>query len=282
MLKIKQIIVIVSVIALMAILLSLNIKGLVKPKDGRSVSANNATESSKASIVTVESVSTTAKQDLNASLLSEISTLEDSLKSASDTEKTILLKKLAQKWDDVNQPAPAAFHYESIAQRENIFSNWLKTGDRFAAAYENTQDSLVQPELVQKAFQAYQNALKLDSSSLEAKTGLGVAYVNGAGSPMQGISLLLAVVKQDPNNIKANMSLGLFSIKSGQFDKAVSRFKTVVAIKPLPEAWFYLASCYENLGMKDEAITAYIKSKELAADPNLGKFVDGKILELRK
>ncbi|MDB5012051.1 MAG: tetratricopeptide repeat protein [Daejeonella sp.] len=282
MLKTKQIVVIVSVIALMAILLSLNIKGLVKPKDGRSVDANKATEASQVSVVTVESVSATAKQELNASLLSDISILEDSLKSASETEKTILLKKLAQKWDDVNQPAPAAFRYESIAQRENVFSNWLKTGDRFTTAYENTQDSLVQPELVQKAFQAYQNALKLDSSSLEAKTGLGVAYVNGAGSPMQGISLLLAVVKQDPNNIKANMSLGLFSIKSGQFDKAVSRFKTVVAIKPLPEAWFYLASCYENQGMKDEAITAYIKSKELAADPNLGKFVDSKILELRK
>ena len=99
---------------------------------------------------------------------------------------------------------------------------------------------------------------------------------------MQGITLLLNVVKQDPKNVKANMNLGLFSRKSGQFDKAVNRFKTVIAQKPQPEAWFYLASSYENLGLKDEAITAYLKSKELAGDPNLGKFVDGKIQELKK
>ena len=282
MLKTKQIVVIVSVVALMAVFLSLDIKGLVKPKEGRSVGSAGETASVKTSIVTVESVSTSAKQELNASLLSEISILEDSLRSASENDKAILASKLAQKWDDVNQPAPAAFYYEQIAKNENTFANWLKAADRFATSYENTQDSLVQPELVHKAFETYQKALKLDSLSLEAKTGLGVAYVNGAGSPMQGISLLLAVVKEDPNNIKANMSLGLFSIKSGQFDKAVIRFKTVVATKPMPEAWFYLASCYENQGLKDEAIAAYIKSKELAADPNLGKFVDSKILELRK
>lgn len=282
MLKTKQVIVVVLVVALMAILLSLDIKGLVKPKDGRNIGDQKQTENAKANTVGLVSVSTAAKQELNANLLSEITTLEDSLKTVPEGEKKIIAKKLAGKWDDVNQPAPAAFYYENIAKQENTFSNWLKTGDRFTTAYENTQDSLIQPGLVQKAFQAYQNAYKLDSTSLEARTGLGVAYVNGAGSPMQGISLLLAVVKQDPKNIKANMSLGLFSIKSGQFDKAIGRFKTVVAIKPLPEAWFYLASCYENQGMKDEAITAYIKSKELAADPNLGKFVDSKIIELRK
>jgi hypothetical protein len=36
------------------------------------------------------------------------------------------------------------------------------------------------------------------------------------------------------------------------------------------------------MGNKNEAITAYEKSKELAGDPNLTKFVDGKVLELRK
>ena len=160
--------------------------------------------------------------------------------------------------------------------------NWLVTGDRFTDAYQNTQDSLIQPALMQKAIAAYQKAVELDKNSLDARTGLGVAYVNGSGNPMQGIQLLLAVVKEDPKNIKANMNLGLFSMKSGQFDKAVGRFKTVVAQKPDPEAWFYLASSYENQGMVDDAIAAYLKSKELAADPSLGQFVDRKIKELKK
>jgi cytochrome c-type biogenesis protein CcmH/NrfG len=43
---------------------------------------------------------------------------------------------------------------------------------------------------------------------------------------MQGITLLLEVVKQDPNNHAANLNLGMFAMKSGQYDKAVIRFKT--------------------------------------------------------
>ena len=37
-----------------------------------------------------------------------------------------------------------------------------------------------------------------------------------------------------------------------------------------------------DLGQKAEAITAYEKSKELAADPNLTRYVDSKIQELKK
>ena len=43
---------------------------------------------------------------------------------------------------------------------------------------------------------------------------------------MQGIMLLLDVVKQDPNNRNANLNLGMFAMKSGQYEKAVNRFKT--------------------------------------------------------
>jgi tetratricopeptide (TPR) repeat protein len=282
MLKKQQILVIGSVVILMAVLLSLNIKGLVKPNEEQGAENQQPSTETSAATYTLEQASEAARLDLNASLAQQIKELEASHKSSSGEEKLEVEKKLAQNWDDVNKPAPAAYYYEMIAEKEGNFDNWLKAGDRFTDAYQNTQDSLIQPALMQKATAAYQKAVELDKNSLDARTGLGVAYVNGSGNPMEGIQLLLAVVKEDPKNIKANMNLGLFSMKSGQFDKAVDRFKTVVAQKPDPEAWFYLASTYENLGMVDDAITAYLKCKELAADPSLGQFVDRKIKELKK
>ena len=95
--------------------------------------------------------------------------------------------------------------------------------------------------------------------------------------------MLLDVVKKDPKNFKANMNLGTFAMKSGQFDKAIIRFESVVKnIKATPDAYFYLATAYENLGKKQEAIDAYLQSKKLAANPTLSSFIDKKVAELKK
>jgi len=275
----KQIAVLVLIAVLVTALFSLNIKGLQKEE------ASKPTPAAKEQAVvalSLEQVSESAKQTINASLAAEITTLETALKNADEPSKLALYKQLAQKWDDVNVAIPSAFYKELVAQTESSYENWVLAGDQLTTAYQTTQDSTSQPTLVQKAITAYQTALKLNPASLNAKTGLGTAYVSGTPNPMQGITLLLEVVKQDPKNIKANTNLGLFAMRSGQFDKAVTRFKTVIEQKPDPEAWFYLATSYENLGQNKDAILAFEKSKELAANPGLSNFVDQKIKALKK
>ena len=280
MLKTKQYILLGSVAVLMAALYSLDIKGLIKPKENEGMQ-NTATAGDKpAAVVSAESVATISKQMINANLAADIEKLEAQLKDASGNEAITLQKEIAKKWDDVNQPAAAAFAYEAIAEEEQTYPNWLITGDRFTDGYQNFRDTTATAGLLNKAIKAYNKALELNPKSLDAQTGLGVAYVSGTQEPMKGITLLLGVVKEDPKNIKANMNLGMFSMKSGQFQKAVDRFKTVIAVNATPEAWFYLGTSYENLGMKSEAVLAYQKSKELAADPSLSDFVDRKIKEL--
>ena len=279
MLNRKQVVVVSSAIVLMGFMLSMDIQGLVKPKeDSTGTTASQAAPQAK--VFSVEEVSALSKQTLTANLNKQVTDLEAALKSASENEKVDLHKKLAQQWDDLDQAAPAAFYYELIAQKEPGFTPWLKAGDKFTDAYQQTTDTLMQPALVQKAILAYQQADKLQPNTPEVKTGLGIAYVSGTPNPMQGIQLLLEVVKNDPKNLKANLNLGLFSMKSGQYDKAVERFKTVIAQAPSAEAWFYLASSYENMGMKSDAIGAYLKTKEIAADPNMSQFVDRKVNEL--
>ncbi len=99
---------------------------------------------------------------------------------------------------------------------------------------------------------------------------------------MQGIALLLEVVGKDPDNESANLNLGLFSMKSGQYAKAVPRFKTLIAHKPASfEPYFYLAETYKQLGQKTEAIAAYQKCKQLMPDPVFGQRIDQYIKELK-
>jgi tetratricopeptide (TPR) repeat protein len=275
----KQIAVIALAGLLIIALFSLNIKGLQKEEASK---PTTAAKEQAVIALSLEQVSESAKQTINGSLAAEITSLETALKNADEPSKLALYKQLAQKWDDVNVATPSAFYKELVAQTEFTYENWVVAGDQLTTAYQTTQDSTSQPALVQKAITAYQAALKLNPASLDAKTGLGTAYVSGTPNPMQGITLLLDVVKQDPKNIKANTNLGLFAMRSGQFDKAVTRFKTVIEQKPDPEAWFYLATSYENLGQNKDAILAYEKSKELAANPGLSDFVDQKIQALKK
>ncbi|MGF7041176.1 tetratricopeptide repeat protein [Mucilaginibacter lappiensis] len=278
----KQIVVGVVVIAIMGYLYSLPVKGLIKPKEAKTDKTNVMSANRKAATaVTVDMVSAPAKAAIGAALTAKINDLEGQLKNASGADGQKLQKQLASQWDDVNQPAPAAFYYQALARKENKLEDWLNAGNRFNDAYKLTQDTLTQPAFVTNAVEAFQSALKLKPESLEGKTGLGVAYVNGGASPMQGIALLLEVVKKEPNNWNANLNLGMFAMKSGQYEKAVGRFKTLIAQKQELEPTFYLAESYKQLGMKKEAIDAYQKCKEMMPDPVFGQRIDEYIKELK-
>ncbi|MBC7566207.1 MAG: hypothetical protein H7223_04505 [Pedobacter sp.] len=279
----KQIIVIGAIMLLIAFLFTRDIKGLVKPK-GETTKGPAVRAGLKSEIpadIDLLQVSTAAKNSLGGNIATEITSLEQVYNSASESEKGFAAKELAKKWDSVDQDVPSALYLEILAGKERSITNWLAAGDRFLKAFDNTRDSVLQPALLQRANTSYKKALAIDSSSIDAKTGLGITIVDGMGMPMQGIAMLLDVVKKDPKNLKANMSLGTFAIKSGQFDKAITRFNEIIAIKPSPDAYFYLATAYENLSRNEEAIDAYGKSKNLAGNPTLSKFIDDKIIELK-
>lgn len=288
----KQIVVIIIVVAIMGFLYSRDLVGVKKSGDDSGHTNTTAAQKRPVVNVTVEMASAAAKIAIGPTLSEQISNTENQLKNTADESvKLSLQKKLAQQWDDVNQPAPAAFYYQVVAQKENTFGDWLTAGSHFNDAFRFDQDTVSQPSYVSNAIACLEKATKMQPANLDAETGLGVAYVNqfslgigqDGGGPPKGVTLLLDVVGKDPNNVNANFNLGMFAVTSRQYDKAVQRFKTVIAhsAKPGFEPYFYLAECYRQLGMKPEAITAYQKSRDLMPDTTIDKKIDGYIKELK-
>jgi len=72
-------------------------------------------------------------------------------------------------------------------------------------------------------------ASSADPDSLKLQQA--VELVNGA-NPMAGITMLREMVAEDSTNVDAHYYLGLFSVKSGQLDKAIARFEKVIALRP--------------------------------------------------
>jgi tetratricopeptide (TPR) repeat protein len=90
---------------------------------------------------------------------------------------------------------------------------------------------------------------------------------------MKGIGLLRAVLEKDSTNIKAHLNLGLFSVKSAQYDKAIERFNKILSIDPnYIEAYLYIGDVYEQKGDINNAIKNYelyvsaVKNPTIAAD----------------
>ena len=59
-----------------------------------------------------------------------------------------------------------------------------------------------------------------------------VGMINEGGQPMQGILKLKEIADNNPENENAQLYLGIFSIQSGQYDKALDRFDNVIKINP--------------------------------------------------
>lgn len=115
----------------------------------------------------------------------------------------------------------------------------------------------------------------------KAKTAEAVALVNGQ-DPMRGIMMLREILQEDSNNVEAHWHLGLFSVQSGQYEKALSRFQKVLALDSVnyPDAWFYLGRTYATLDSNAQAIAHLKKYKTLTQDTAILNGVDRFLLEL--
>lgn len=81
----------------------------------------------------------------------------------------------------------------------------------------------------------------MDADSLQLAQA--VELVNGE-NPMQGIKMLQGLLQKDSTNIEAHYWLGVFSVRSGQMDKAIRRFETVLDLDPL-----YMPACIDLGGL---------------------------------
>lgn len=119
-------------------------------------------------------------------------------------------------------------------------------------------------------------------SDPDAKIDIAISYVESGNEPMKGIAMLKEVIEEDPENIKALLTLGFFSIQSGQYEIAIERFEKVLSIDSgYAEAYLYLADIYETTGKTNKAINSLNKYKTLIKDSVIINEVEKHITELK-
>ncbi len=90
------------------------------------------------------------------------------------------------------------------------------------------------------------------------------------------------MVERDPGNMYGQFILGLGGIKSGQFNKAIERFKIVIEKQPdNVEAMLNLAESYDQQGDKSNAVKWYERVRTKIPNPEAQKELDARIKTLQ-
>ncbi len=196
---------------------------------------------------------------------------------------TAVLDQIGRFWDRNNIPAASAVWFERKADIIGSEESRIQAAYRYFDAFKVAQDSALRQIIVGKAIAQYQKVLEKNPNNLNAKTDLGVCYVEGSAEPMKGIMMLREVIAANPNHEMAQLNLGLLSVKSGQLDKAIERFNKVLTINPKrTEVYLYLGQVYLQKGDTAKAIANYTDFTKTSDDyqtvSQVGKVID----ELKK
>ena len=223
-----------------------------------------------------DSIYTAVRLQLPGHAITEIDSIEELTRAIRDSARMApVFTNLAQVWQKHKQLPVAAYYYAKAAKLENSEKKLNFAGQLFLDLIQEAGSAGVQAWEAQQAIDCFKRSLELNPDNDTAKMALAASYIEGTGETMQGVQLLLGITREKPGNIPANLMLGRLSIQSGQFDKAIQRFETVMKQEPEnTEALYFLAEAYKNKGDKEKAIELFEKCKRIVNKPEFSKDID--------
>jgi tetratricopeptide (TPR) repeat protein len=260
--------------------------GRTIPKKSNGPAVPAANTAANGQTVNTNDLLAKAKQQLSTSQLAHVTQLENSVTRGDVKQQQInAYQQLAHFWNDsAHQHEIGLYYLAESAKLENsekslTFAAHLLLDDLMA-----TNDPAMQNWMGLQAKALFEKSLELNPANDSSRVGLGACYMFGnvSDNPMEGILAVRKVAEQHPDNLYAQMMLGLGGVKSGQFDKAIERFLIVVNKQPDNlEAIFNLAETYERKGDKPNAIKWYSVAEKLIAVPEAKKEIADRIKTLQ-
>ena len=226
-------------------------------------------------------VNNSHQSDLTDSQRSAIGSLKEGFDTEVNPEKSAnFADSLAGMFSSLNYLDSAAYYYGVAADSEPIMERWLKAGEGYFEAYSFAVDGQQQQQFGEQARKYFNLALERDTMLYDVKAKVALTYL--PNQPMQAVLLLRNVVENDPDNRLGLYNLGLLSLQSQQFDKAVERFEALTESHPAYlEGQFYLGvSYFENKEM-EKAKVQFEKVKQMDPDPEVVVTVDEYLEKLK-
>lgn len=239
-------------------------------QEGTSISVDSSTETEEAHI-----------RELSDSEAQLISDLKEHFKNQNNTQKSATFAdSLAGIFAELNYLDSAAVYREQALQLASNQDRLLQAAEAHFEAYSYSLDLKEQEYWGQKARSYFQQLLDIDPQMNDAKAKIALTYL--PQQPMQAVVLLREVLEKDPDNVLALYNLGLLSLQSNQFDRAVQRFEKLIAVDSTNlEGQFYLGVAYFESGNRDRALAQFLKVQEMDGDEEIKANTEEYLKELK-
>ncbi len=124
--------------------------------------------------------------------------------------------------------------------------------------------------IAKKVHIAFERAVEIDATNVEAMSDLGQFYVNAPGIVGGGVDRAQELAERllPRSAARGHRLLGQIASKKNDSGTAESEFKAAVAAAKSPEAWIDLAIFYQTHGQPDKAVAALRSSIETNRQKN--------------
>jgi len=232
-----------------------------------------------------DSIASTESSDIHAQVpsvvLDAIHDIKAQMGERWPKEKNaIFADSLANLYAIAGQFDSAAWFSEEASKFFNTPESWIKAGDYYYQAYSFALDQAKQNQLADRAREFFEKVLAANPKNLDVKTKLAMTYVST--SPMKGVTMLREVLAEDPKNESALLNMGMLSIQSRQYERAVERLEELVKINPEhTQGQLLLGIAFMNTGDKGKAKQQFEKVKQMDKDPAVQATVDSYLKDLK-
>ncbi len=249
--------VIVAVVAVVAIY---NLPKAIINKSDKQKLGSKETQVPKEQLLSTKSIS---EKDVKI-----IASLRNLYNNAVDLKNSInFADSLAKKFVSLSYFDSAAIYADKLVLSHRGNFECLKTaGDIYFQVYSSVAEPSQSGIYAEKAREYYTSYLKNDSTNLQVRNNMAMTYVV-SNTPMQAIMELRKILVIAPKNVQAQFNLGLLAMQSGQYDKAVARFKTLAEANTKNwNAKYYLALSLLETKKKQEAKNILLDIIQNASD----------------
>jgi len=192
-------------------------------------------------------------------------------------------KSLSSFWLTRDDLLGAALCLDKATELQPASDNFRDAGLYYGSAIHSLpeEDTATAAFCRNKSTAMLAKALESKPDDLDLKADWANALVQSSPAPMQGVQVLLEIIRTEPKHLKAHSHLAKLAIESGQFPKAIARFKNLLAWYPgLGSAYLGLGEAYFRNGNKDSAVIYLQQYRGLVQDPKTQQQIDNYLRQI--